>query len=493
MRILVTTISFALATTALAQFDELSGEPIPGQVIVHTFDLQAIDAIIDAIEQDTGTSETSIILSLPRLGLYTIQFPPPITEQEQEQIDQIFEDAASNDDIFWSEQNRELNAHGQTGSLWVSGVDINAASYQDQYALDILDTNGAHSYSQGQGVLSAVIDTGIDDTHPELLGKVSAFGLNLLEPGTPPTEWGNGIDDDGDGYIDEAVGHGTFISGLMTLVAPQVLILPIKVLNSDGIGNLDTIAAGIDYAVVRGAHVIVLALGTSGGAPQSLALAIDDAIDNGAVVISAVGNGGDPSCFYPASHPKVIAVGATDHLDELAAISNYSQEISVVAPGSSVVIDEVPVKEESVIGPLPDNAYAAGTGTSLSTGLTAGAAALIRAQGVDWPNATVPIHEIYQVITYNLRASTVLIQMPPGPMIEDKPRVELMTALPILPMVPRDGDINGDGYIHGMDLSILLGNWGELVPNGGLYRADIIRDETVGGADLAALLGSWSP
>lgn len=492
MRFHVAFMSLALATPAIAQSDELSGEPIPGQVIVHTFDQDAIADLLNQIEQGTGNDTASILNSIPRLGLYTIQFPPPLTDEAQDDIDEIFDDAQSSGDILWSEQNRELNAHGQTGSLWVSGVDINAASYQDQYALDIIDTDSGHAYSLGQGVLTAVIDTGIDHTHPELLGRVSAQGLNLLEPGTPPTEGGNNIDDDNDGHIDEAVGHGTFISGLTTLVAPRTLILPIKVLNSDGIGNLDTIASGIDYAVTKGAHVIVLALGSDSQAQQTLALAINDAIENGAVVVSAVGNGGDPSCFYPASHPQVIAVGATDHLDELAAISNYAQAISVVAPGSSVIIDGVPEATESVIGPLPGNEYAAGTGTSMSTGFAAGAAALVRAQGIDWPNPAVPISQICRTVSDNLRTSTVLVQMPPGPMIEDKPRIELTTALPLLPTVPRDGDIDGDGYIDGRDLALLLGLWGGLIPDGTLYREDMIRDEVVNGADLAALLGTWS-
>lgn len=486
-------ISLILCTLARAQFDEFEAQPIPGEIIVHTYDPQALDSIMNSIDQSTESTDSSYITnSNTRLGLYTIAYIPPENQDRQDEINQVFEDAESSGQIIWSEQNRVINAHGQTGSLWVSGVDINAASYSDQYALEILDTSGAHALSKGQGVLTAVVDTGIDATHPEFQNRISNNGINLLEPGMPPTEGGNGVDEDQDGHVDEAVGHGTFISGLSLLVAPKSHILPVKVLNSDGMGDLDMIAAGIEYAVSQGAHVIVLALGTSSQPPQSLMLAINDAHDNGATIVAAVGNGGLAGCLYPASDQDVIAVGATDHLDLIAPVSNYAQDIAVMLPGSSTVVDNIPVAAESIIGPLPGNEYAAGTGTSMSTGLAAGAAALVRAQGINWPSPGMELGLIHREITTNLRTSSVFIQMPPGPIIEDKPRVELVTALQLLPYVPRNTDINGDGSVNGVDLSIVLGSWGALIPDGRLFRHDIIRDEIVNGADLAELLGNWS-
>lgn len=207
----------------------------------------------------------------------------------------------------------------------------------------------------GSGVKVAVVDTGIDTSHPDLLSNITT-GYDFVNNDSSP------IDDNG---------HGTHVSGIIggidnetgiVGVANMIKIMPVKVLNSDGYGYLSDVAKGIYYAVDNGAKVINLSLGTTS---DSLTLkdAINYATSKGVLVVAAAGNTASQSCEYPAAYDSAICVVATDNSNKLASFSNTGGELA--APGV--------YNYSTYIG----STYTYMSGTSMATPHVAGAAAII--------------------------------------------------------------------------------------------------------------------
>lgn len=260
----------------------------------------------------------------------------------------------------------------------------------------------------GRGVVIAVLDTGVDYTHPDLKDNI------WTNPGEIP---GNGIDNDGNGYIDDTQGwnfgdnsnnvidvngHGTHVAGIIsggnngfgvTGIAYDAKIMPVKVLSDQGSGSSTSVANGIYYAVNNGANVINLSLG--GNFPNStIENAIQYASSKGAVVVMAAGNNGYPFTGYPASYAKDwgFAVGAVDKNNNLANFSNRAGMDAfpyVTAPGVGIY------------STVPGNQYATYNGTSMATPHVAGVVALMLSAN---PNLTDA--EIRQIIIETAGNST---------------------------------------------------------------------------------------
>ncbi len=217
----------------------------------------------------------------------------------------------------------------------------------------------------GESVVVAVLDTGVDASHPSLASNVLSNGVNMLEVTRETGDTGNNIDDDGDGQIDEMVGHGTHIAGTVLQVAPGAMILPVTVLNSDDVGDAFTLTAGIVYAVEQGADVINLSLGSTYNS-QAVRGAINFAVDNGVVVVAAVGNGNrEAPVEYPAAHDAVISVAATNEFADKAEYSNYHDTVDTSVPGSDVA------------SAYPDERFVTASGTSMAVPIVSGAVALM--------------------------------------------------------------------------------------------------------------------
>lgn len=236
----------------------------------------------------------------------------------------------------------------------------------------------------GKGVVVAVIDTGVDYNHEDLKDNIWTNTKEIS---------GNGIDDDGNGYIDDVQGwnfadnsnktlddngHGTHVSGTIagenngigvTGVAYDAKIMPVKVLNASGSGSYSAIANGIYYAVNNGANVINLSLG--GDFPnETLESVIKYASSKGVVVCMAAGNDSRFQPGYPAHYADKygIAVGAVDRNQKMAYFSNragFQPFTYVTAPGVDVY------------STLPGNKYASYNGTSMATPHVAGVVALM--------------------------------------------------------------------------------------------------------------------
>jgi len=239
-------------------------------------------------------------------------------------------------------------------------------TWTSQPAVTQLRLGDAHKISRGAGAVVAVLDTGVEATHPALAGRLLP-GYDYVDDDSTPQEMTNGVDDDADGAIDESYGHGTFVSGTVALVAPEAKIIPMRVLDSDGRGNAPVVAEAIDDAVASGADVINMAFGSPlKPLNNRLRDAIKRARQHGVVVVASAGNEGGQEESYPAAMVECIAVGAeTADRQGWASFSNRGSWVDVTAPGTAIV------------GPFPGGRYARWNGTSVAAPLVSGQAALI--------------------------------------------------------------------------------------------------------------------
>ncbi|MCE9634921.1 MAG: S8 family serine peptidase [Planctomycetes bacterium] len=216
----------------------------------------------------------------------------------------------------------------------------------------------------GAGVTIAVIDTGVDASHPAFAGRVLP-GRDFVDDDDDASDERNGSDDDLDGDVDGGFGHGTVVAGIALAVAPEARILPVRVLDDEGHGTASRVAQGIRWAADHGANVINLSLGTRAWSTV-LGRAVSDAVDRGVLVCVAAGNDGDRwSLDFPADVPGVAAITALGVRGRRALFGNGNRTTTIAAPGVRV------------IGPYPGGTFAAGTGTSFAAPLASGAAALL--------------------------------------------------------------------------------------------------------------------
>jgi subtilisin family serine protease len=229
----------------------------------------------------------------------------------------------------------------------------------------------AHKDSRyfGAGVKVAVLDTGVDTAHEIFQGSLA-----------PSSEWKDFVDNDtnpqeGGSALDAGFGHGTAVAGIILQVAPKATILPVRVLDRDGGGDLDDVIAGIDWAVQKGAKIINLSLGSVSNT-DALTTMVNYAASRNVLVIASAGNQGQANALtFPArmsrrfgaldsSFGKIFSVGSVNSTGVTSLFSNYSGDLSGVAPG------------ENIFTAFPGNQAIAATGTSFAAPLYSGAFAL---------------------------------------------------------------------------------------------------------------------
>ncbi|MEO3754607.1 type VII secretion-associated serine protease mycosin [Streptomyces sp. B6B3] len=254
---------------------------------------------------------------------------------------------------------------------------------QQQWALDAVNAPDAWDTTRGAGVTVAVLDTGVDADHPDLVGTVldgrDFVGIGA-RPGDP--EWAaHGTAMAG---IIAGHGHGAGQESGVLGVAPEAEILPVRVLLEDDDpardeardARGDALADGIRWAADQGADIINLSLGDDSESahadPQEDA-AVRYALSKGAVVVASAGNGGEEGdpVSYPAGYPGVIAVAAVDRSGSPADFSTRRWYATVSAPGKDVIVAD------------PDGQYYSGWGTSAAAAFVSGSAALLLAAHPD--------------------------------------------------------------------------------------------------------------
>ncbi|WP_045742006.1 S8 family peptidase [Actinoplanes rectilineatus] len=251
----------------------------------------------------------------------------------------------------------------------VSALDVPADNdpYRgQQWDLGKIRVGDAWKQSTGAGVVVAVLDTGVDAAHPDLAGHV-LDGYDAITDSA-----GGGTDTQGHGThvagtIAAATGNGVGVAA----VAPDVRILPVRVLGTDGTGYMSDTAEGIIWAADHGAQVINMSLGASAKV-TAVTNAIAYARSKGVTVVAAAGNSraqGSP-VNYPGADAGVIGVAATDSTDTVASYSNAGDYVDVAAPGSGIL---------STYPTAKGNGYAYMNGTSMATPHVAAVAALLKA------------------------------------------------------------------------------------------------------------------
>ena len=223
------------------------------------------------------------------------------------------------------------------------------------------------SKTQGAGASVAVIDTGIDASHPDLAGQV-AGGINILDPQHPD----NWKDDEG---------HGTHVSGTIAAngknggvagVAPMAKLYAVKVLDKDGNGNYDDVIAGIEWAMNHGIKIANMSLGADEGS-EPLHRAVQAALAKGMLIVAAAGNSGGPVGF-PGAYPEAVAVAASDGADHVAPFSCRGPEVAYIAPGVEILSTKM------------GGGYTTLSGTSMASPHISGLAALAFAEGATTPS-----------------------------------------------------------------------------------------------------------
>ena len=381
----------ALALSGLASATASSArlpETVPGEVVVGFHTSEALDARAASAAQGLGV----VLGRQPRLRAARLRLRAGASVQN------VIENLRRRSDVAYAEPVYVLRASSTP----------NDTSYSSQWSLPKTQTNQSWDVWQPQSKITvAVVDTGVDVTHPDLTdvllrdGSGNAVTYNAQTNSASPTA---ANDDNGHGThcagtIAARINNARGVAGVagwnpaVPSSGSYVQVLPVKVLGADGSGTDADVAEGIIWAADHGARVISMSLGGAGSS-TTLANAVSYARSKNVVVVAAAGNESTATKSYPAAYPGVISVAATDSTDTLANFSNFGDWVKVAAPGVSIY--------STYFG----GRYATMSGTSMATPHVAGEVAAILAQN---PNLslsqveTVVVSNVDPYIPYNSR------------------------------------------------------------------------------------------
>lgn len=369
---------------------------------------------------------------------------------------------------------------GQADPLYASRGSWGQA-YDDQWGLKRIGFgppgNGTSAWDliiqARHPVIVAVIDTGLDYSHPDLRPKNVWHNRKEVQ---------NGRDDDGNGYIDDLIGwnfvernnnprddsgHGTHVAGIIAAatgngegiagINPRVKIMPLKILNSIGRGRATGLAEAILYAVKHGARVINLSIGGQ-GISKTERLAIDYARQKGVLVVGAAGNVGKDTAEYgTAGLPSAITVAATDQNDRRARFSGWGQAIDIAAPGVDVL--SLRARGTDVMRTMGIDGYKAGSnfvgpearyyrasGTSFAAAFVSGAASLLLSKNPNLTNV-----EVKRM----LLMSADDVEAPGWDQLTGYGRLNVARALVVDPAFFLDARINRVEVVNGAQAAVL--------------------------------------
>jgi subtilisin family serine protease len=377
--------AMTFASVAFAQ------QYVPGEVIVRLKSQNGSSETYTFMDKVHSDKAMTLRRAWPRMSLYHYAIP------KGQSVESAVADLKSDSNVLYAEPNyliHKTSTSGVQSTFSASQIKTLSAQSQTTYLatsanIGVQSVWSADVASANPKTVVAVIDTGLDTTHPVMTGTNAVW--------TNPNEIpGNGIDDDGNGYIDDVHGwnfvdnsptmydddsHGTHVSGIILSVDQNIYstplhdanirIMPLKFLNGSGVGSASDAISAIYYAVDNGAAI----LNNSWGGPDystALAEAIAFTYTKGVLFVAAAGNNGtsnDSTPMYPANYdtPNVLAVAATTDADYIASFSNFGP--STVPLGSPGVF---------ILSTIPNDSFGTMSGTSMATPFVTGTAAQMR-------------------------------------------------------------------------------------------------------------------
>ncbi|MFZ5980582.1 MAG: S8 family serine peptidase [Candidatus Zixiibacteriota bacterium] len=320
----------------------------PGQVVFKAkrgFRIEKAIEAFDGVPEDTIKSTCTYLVSFPDRFLVSsvIEYLEQYVEVEQVQPNYMMELP----EIFQISQS--FPDQGQPSFL--EGEE--PISYYEQSGISLTKRDPANVLSTGKGIVVAVIDNGVDTTHPLFEGYLVKDLYDFVDNDVYPVET------EGKLY-----GHGTFVAGLIRLMAPEAIIMPLRVFDGNGFGYAFSVSEAIYWAIDNKADIINMSFGFASNNPV-IETAVNDALAAGIILVAAVGNDSSEIIKYPAAYDSVIAVSSLDTLGNIADFANFGPGVDICAPGVSVY--------SSLAG---EYRWGRWTGTSFSAPLVSGACAL---------------------------------------------------------------------------------------------------------------------
>jgi subtilisin family serine protease len=395
-------------------------DAVPNQAIVTLQGRGAVDIIAKRFD-------AVVVDSIPELNTYLFALP------EKGNLDSLLRGLTTDPAVDTSVENDIWNLP-ETDQISQGFPDENVPAfvrgesppaYYEQGAIYEIGLDSAQLLATGAGVTVAVIDNGIVRDHPLIAASDVSTGYDFIDNDGDPSE--------APGLM---YGHGTFVTGIVLVTAPQCRILPLRAFNGEGQGQLFNIMRAIIYAKNNGAHIINMSF-SAGQTSPLLNSALNFGGSNQPLMVASVGNDSAEVVVYPAAHPNVMAVSAVNADEYLATFSNYGSYVELCAPGVDVY---------SAL-PAAESGWGTWSGTSFAAPFVAGVAALSMHHT---PNRPVP--GVRQLLTDAAREDLAWGSIVPPDIRYGWGLVDAWETLASLSV----GDLDGSGQRDSTDLQLLI-------------------------------------
>jgi thermitase len=350
IKVLSAAATCCFAMTATAWGDNVAAPCVADELLVQT----KAGVAKEKFEAVLGMLGATTVEEIPQISVKKIKVPPQALEKVKAAL-------AKHPHVKFVEQNY----------LARSGSIPNDPSYPSQWHLPKIAAPSGWDISTGSNVIDiAIIDSGVDPSHPDLAAKLLQ-GYNFLTGNTD---------------THDVLGHGTAVAGAAAAlgnnsvgvagIAWQNAIVPLVVLDATDYASYSNIASAICYAADHGVRIVNVSIGGSSSS-STLQNAVNYAWNKGTMIFASAMNNSSGTPYYPAACANVVAVSATTSSDTLAGFSNFGSWITVSAPGANIYTTN------------NGGGYGAWNGTSFSSPITAGLAALILSVNPTLSNAQV--------------------------------------------------------------------------------------------------------